>query len=64
VSANDALDKAEQLLARVEEARVRLENATPEQAIEVLQELADLAKQVDEEIERAQRAAEADAAGT
>lgn len=64
MSANDALDKAEQLLARVEEARVRLENATPEQAIEVLQELADLAKQVDEEIERAQRAAEADAAGT
>ena len=37
-------------------------DADPEQAIEILQELSELAKQVDAEIERARRAAEADAA--
>jgi hypothetical protein len=63
VSADEALANAEQLLARVEAARLRLEEADPEQAIEILQELSDLAKQVEAEIERARRAAEADAAG-
>jgi hypothetical protein len=62
VSADEALANAEQLLARVEDARRRLEEADPEQAIEILQELSELAKQVDAEIERARRAAEADAA--
>ena len=62
MSADEALANAEQLLARVEDARRRLEDADPEQAIEILQELSDLAKQVDAEIERARRAAEADAA--
>jgi hypothetical protein len=64
LSADEALANAEQLLAKVEAARLRLEAADPEQAIEILQELSDLAKQVDAEIERARRAAEADAAGT
>jgi hypothetical protein len=64
MSAEDALAKAEELLAQVESARQRLEaTEDPEQAIEILQELSDLAKQVDAEIERARRAAEADAAG-
>jgi hypothetical protein len=62
MSADEALANAEQLLAKVEDARRRLEDADPEQAIEILQELSDLAKQVDAEIERARRAAEADAA--
>jgi hypothetical protein len=62
MSADEALANAEQLLARVEDARRRLEDADPEQAIEILQELSELAKQVDAEIERARRAAEADAA--
>jgi hypothetical protein len=62
MSADEALANAEQLLARVEDARKRLEAADPEQAIEILQELSELAKQVDAEIERARRAAEADAA--
>jgi hypothetical protein len=62
MSADEALANAEQLLARVEDARRRLEDADPEAAIEILQELSDLAKQVDAEIERARRAAEADAA--
>jgi hypothetical protein len=61
VSADEALANAEQLLAQVESARQRLEEADPEQAIEILQELSELAKQVDAEIERARRAAEADA---
>jgi len=62
MSADEALANAEQLLAKVESARQRLEEADPEQAIEILQELSDLAKQVDAEIDRARRAAEADAA--
>jgi hypothetical protein len=64
MSAHDSLAKAEELLARVEAARRRLEGADPEQAIEILQELSDLAKQVDAEIEQARRAAEADAASS
>jgi hypothetical protein len=61
MSAHDSLAKAEELLARVEAARQRLEGADPEQAIEILQELSDLAKQVDVAIDEARRAAEADA---
>jgi hypothetical protein len=63
MSAHDSLAKAEELLAQVEAARQRLETADPEQAIEILQELSDLAKQVDAAIDEARRAAEADAAG-
>ena len=64
MSAEDSLAKAEDLLARLEAARRKLEeNDDPEQAIELLQELAELAKEVDAELQRAMRAAEADAAG-
>jgi hypothetical protein len=63
VSAEESLTKAETLLARLEAARTRLEKTEdPDQAIEVLQELADLAKEIEVELQRAKRAAEADAA--
>ncbi|MBV8079087.1 MAG: hypothetical protein JO186_01780 [Actinobacteria bacterium] len=64
MSAEDALTKAEDLLARLETARARLEATDdPDQAIEVLQELAQLAKEVEAELQRARSAAEGDAAG-
>ena len=64
MSAEDALNKAEDLLARLEAARARLEATDdPDQAIEVLQELAQLAKEVEAELQRARAAAESDAAG-
>ena len=63
MSAEESLTKAETLLARLEAARTRLEQTEdPDQAIEVLQELADLAKEIEVELQRAKRAAEADAA--
>ena len=64
---DDALSRAEQLLARVEEVRKELEeigegeSGSPDRAIELLGELSELAKAVEEELTRAQRAAEADA---
>jgi hypothetical protein len=67
VSADESLTRAEQLLARVEAARAELEqlstdeSASPERAIELLGELSELAKAVEEELTRAQRAAEDDA---
>ncbi len=64
MSADESLTKAEGLLARLEAARARLEATDdPDQAIEVLQELADLAREIEAELQRARRAAEADAAG-
>jgi exonuclease VII small subunit len=64
MSADESLDKAEDLLARLESARTRLEaTEDPEAAIDILQELAELAKEVEAELQRARRAAEADAAG-
>ena len=64
MSADEALTKAEELLARLEAARARLEATDdPDKAIEVLQELADLAREIEAELQRARRAAEADAAG-
>jgi hypothetical protein len=65
VSAERSLAAAEELLARLEAARGRLEATDdPERAIEVLQELAELAKQIEVELQRARTAAEADAAET
>ena len=64
MTADESLEKTEQLLARLESARTRLESTEdPDTAIEVLQELAELAKEVEAELQRARRAAEADAAG-
>ncbi len=56
--AEDALRRAEELLGRLEQTRERLEATTdPEQAIDVLAELAEIAKQVEAEIEQARREA-------
>jgi hypothetical protein len=66
-SADESLSRAEELLAKVEAARAELEQlsagggGSPERAIELLGELSELAKAVEEELTKAQRAAEADA---
>jgi hypothetical protein len=58
----ESLNHAEDLLARLEAARARLEETQdPDQAIEILQELAELAKEVEAELQRAKRAAETEA---
>ena len=57
--AEEALRRAEELLERLESTRARLEaTSDPEQAIDVLAELAEIAKQVEAEIELARREAE------
>jgi len=71
MSTEDSLGRAEELLARLEAARAELEQlsaggegspeASPDRAIELLAELAELAKAVEEELEKAQRATGADA---
>ncbi|HKG11249.1 MAG TPA: hypothetical protein VKB07_11815 [Gaiellaceae bacterium] len=62
VSAEDSLKRAEELLEKLEAARARLEATDdPDAAIEVLSELAELAREVETELTRAKR--EADAAG-
>jgi predicted DNA-binding antitoxin AbrB/MazE fold protein len=49
-------ERLEELLKRLEGARARLEvTDDPEQAVEVLRELAEVAKEVQAEIERARR---------
>jgi len=63
LSADEALQRAEELLARLETARARLDaTEDPDEAIAVLQELAELAKEVEAELQKARTAAEADAA--
>jgi hypothetical protein len=63
MTAEESLSKAEDLLARLEAARARLDTTQdPDQAIEILQELAELAKEVEAELQRAKRAAETEAA--
>jgi hypothetical protein len=65
MSTDDALTQAEALLARLEDARRRLEETDdPERALDVLQELADLSKEVDAALQRARDAAQTDAADT
>ena len=67
MSTDESLTRAEELLKRVEDARAELEQlsvadgGSPDRAIELLGELSELAKAVEEELTRAQRAAEADA---
>jgi hypothetical protein len=64
-SAEEALGRAEQLLARLEAARAELEQLSKaddaERALDVLGELAELSKAIEEELQRAKREAEADA---
>ena len=68
MATEDSLSRAEELLARLEAARGELdrlaaeEGGSPDRALEILSELSELAKAVEEELERAKRAAEADAA--
>jgi hypothetical protein len=67
MSTEESLSRAEELLARLEAARGELdsiaqqEGGSPERALEILGELSELAKEVEEELERAKRSAEADA---
>jgi len=63
MSANEALERAEVLLDRLDAARERLATVDGEQAIEVLQELVEIAKQIEAELQRAHQAAGVDAAG-
>ena len=65
MSAEDSLARAEQLLARIETARAELERLSQaddaEKALDILGELAELSKAIEEELQRAKRDAEADA---
>ena len=60
--AEQSLRRAEELLARLEQTRDELERASasedPEAAIDVLAELAELAKAVEAELQRAKNRAE------
>jgi hypothetical protein len=64
---DDSLERAEELLARLEATCGELdrlaseEGGSPERALEIMGELKELATSVQEELERAKRAAEADA---
>jgi hypothetical protein len=60
MTADDALDKAELLLAKLEEARAKLEATDdPDEAIAVLQQLAELAKEIEAQLQSARGDAEA-----
>lgn len=62
MSAEESLKRAEDLLEKLEAARARLESTDdPDAAIEVLSELSELAREVEAELTRAKR--EADAPG-
>jgi len=65
MTAEDSLARAEQLLARLEKARAELDQLAQaddaERALDVLTELAELSKAIEEELQRAKREAEADA---
>jgi exonuclease VII small subunit len=55
-AADESLKRAEELLDRLEKTRERLESTDdPEAAIDILGELADIAKQVEAELEQARR---------
>ena len=67
MSTDESLTRAEELLKRVEDVRAELEQisatdeGSPDCAIELLGQLSELAKAVEEELTRAQREVEADA---
>ena len=62
MSEPDAVARLQELLEKVEAARAELEGTDdPERAVQVLQELAELAKEVQAEVERARREADASA---
>ena len=58
MSAEESLKRAEDLLERLEQTRARLESTTdPDAAIDILGELAEIAKLVEAELEKARREA-------
>ena len=63
MSAEESLQKAEELLAQLEETRADLERLSESEdvdgAIEALTRLSELAKQVEAELQRARREADA-----
>jgi hypothetical protein len=65
VSSDESLTRAEELLKRVEDVRAELEKisvtdeGSSDRAIELLGQLSELAKAVEEELTRAQREADA-----
>jgi hypothetical protein len=65
MTSEDSLARAEELLARLEKARGELDQLAQaddaERALDVLTELAELSKAIEEELQRAKREAEADA---
>jgi hypothetical protein len=62
VSAEESLRRAEELMERLEQSRARLESTSdPDAAIEVLSELAELAKEVEAALSEAKREADAEA---
>jgi hypothetical protein len=57
--ADERLRNAEELLDRLERTRARLEETTdPDEAIEVLTELSEIAKEVEAQLQQAKREAE------
>jgi plasmid stabilization system protein ParE len=57
-AAEESLQRAEELLGRLEQTRARLESTEDaEAAIDILAELAEIAKEVESELERARREA-------
>ena len=65
MSAEDALRRVEELLGRLDETRADLERVRGEEdaegAIDLLTRLAELAREVEQELERAKRAVDAGA---
>jgi hypothetical protein len=65
MGSDEALAKAEELLARLEATRAELEKLSEaedaDRALDILGELADLSRQVEEELQRAKRRAEEEA---
>jgi hypothetical protein len=62
VTAEDSLRRAEALMERLEQTRARLEaTSDPDTALEVLTELAQIAKDVEAALSQAKREADAEA---
>ena len=61
MSAEESLRRAEELMERLEETRTRLEETTdPEAAIDILSELAEIAKEIEVALSQAKREADAE----
>ena len=65
MSTEDSLARAEELLARLEKTRAELERLSqandPEKALDVLTELSELSKAIEDELQKVKRNAETDA---